>query len=309
YDTEYTVNMPILDYNELVTQATDTSEIKYVFSSWGMPALTSDEIKKYLPELKAVFYAAGSVQHFAPVFLQSGIRVFSAWAANAIPVAEFSAAQIILANKGYFQLHNRYKQNHKDAQKYADGFYGNYGANVGLLGAGMIGRHVIQLLSVYKVNIKVFDPFLSELQAEKLGVQKASLDEIFETCQTISNHLANNEATRGMLTYPLFSKMCDHATFINTGRGAQIVMDDLIQAMQDQPKRTALLDVTDPIEPLPTYHIAWTLPNIFLTPHRAGSATEEIKRMGEFMISEYEKVVNNQETTYEISLKMLDTMA
>lgn len=54
-----------------------------------------------LSALRAVFYAAGSVQHFAREFLAAGAHVFSAWAANAIPVAEYAAAQILLANKGF----------------------------------------------------------------------------------------------------------------------------------------------------------------------------------------------------------------
>ena len=78
------------------------SDTQYIFSTWGMPKLTEDEIADCLPNLRAVFYAAGSVQSFARPFLNRGIKVFSAWAANAVPVAEYTVAQIILANKGFF---------------------------------------------------------------------------------------------------------------------------------------------------------------------------------------------------------------
>ena len=64
--------------------------------------LTEEQIAEYLPSLKAVFYAAGSVQAFARPFLNRGIQVFSAWAANAVPVAEYTVAQIILAGKGFY---------------------------------------------------------------------------------------------------------------------------------------------------------------------------------------------------------------
>ena len=70
-----------------------------IFSTWGMPAFTEQEIQKYLPSLKAVFYGAGTVQAFARPFLECGVRVFSAWAANAVPVAEMTVAEIILSNK------------------------------------------------------------------------------------------------------------------------------------------------------------------------------------------------------------------
>lgn len=75
---------------------------EYIFSTWGMPSLDEKEIAGYFPNLKCVFYAAGSVQYFAEPFLKSGIKVFSAWAANAVPVADYTAAQIVLALKGFF---------------------------------------------------------------------------------------------------------------------------------------------------------------------------------------------------------------
>ena len=72
------------------------ADADYLFSTWGMPKFTEDEIARCFPRLKAVFYAAGTVQAFARPFLNRGIRVFSAWAANAVPVAEYTIAQILL---------------------------------------------------------------------------------------------------------------------------------------------------------------------------------------------------------------------
>ena len=76
--------------------------LEVIFSTWGMFKL-DDEVLSGLPELKAIFYAAGSVRHFACNLLEQNIQVFSAWRANVIPVAEFSLGQILLANKGYFR--------------------------------------------------------------------------------------------------------------------------------------------------------------------------------------------------------------
>jgi phosphoglycerate dehydrogenase-like enzyme len=269
-----------------------------------------NEIKDYFADLKAVFYAAGTVQQFARPFLSSGVRVFSAWAANGIPVAEFTAAQIILANKGYFRLDHLYKTGGFDkAMEFASHFGGNYNAKVGLLGAGVIGKYVIQLLKPYELDIYVFDPFLSEAQAKELGVVKTSMEEIFTECDIISNHLANNAQTKGMLRYGLFSGMKDYATFINTGRGAQIDGDALIRAMAENPTRTALLDVTDPEEPLPPDSPYLALENVFISPHRAGSVNSEIRRMGRFMFDEYEKVLSDKPALYEVTMEMLDTLA
>ena len=79
------------------------ADTEYIFSTWGMPWFSDEEVKQYFPSLKCIFYAAGTVQSFARPFLNNGVKVFSAWAANAVPVAEYTVAQIILANKGFYR--------------------------------------------------------------------------------------------------------------------------------------------------------------------------------------------------------------
>jgi len=281
-----------------------------IFSTWGMPEYDEATIRKLFPDLQRVYYGAGSVQHFVRPFLSAGVRVFSAWAANAIPVAETTVAQIILGNKGFFQIHSRFRENgYYEARKYCDTFNGNYKESVGILGAGMIGRMVINLLSAYEVTIKVYDPFLTQEEADNLGVEKAELKEIFSNCRVISNHIANNDKTAGMMDYTLFSLMMDNAVFINTGRGRQVVMDDMLRAMKEKPGRTALIDVTDPIEPLPEDHIAWSIPNVFLSPHSAGCNGHEYCRLGEFMVEEMQRITEDKPPLYEVTYGMLETMA
>lgn len=294
---------------DLISGKIDLSDVEVLFSTWGIPVLTEEEIRRYLPRLKAVFYAAGSVQHFARPMLKCGVAVFSAWAANAVPVAEFACAQIILANKGYFLLSQTGSQSAYHANRRAFGDYnGNYDSKVGIIGAGMIGKKVIELLRPYKLEILVFDPFLPNETAAALGVKKVDLDELFSQCHVISNHLANNAQTKGMLNGALFEKMRPCATFINTGRGAQVVEADLIRFLQARPDVTALLDVTDP-EPPAEDSPLYALPNCLLTPHIAGSSGSEVHRMAEYMADEFEAFLNGTPTRYSVSEKMLETMA
>jgi len=150
---------------------------------------------------------------------------------------------------------------------------------------------------------------LSDERARELCVIKAGIDDIFADCSVISNHIANSERTVGMLDYGHFSKMGEYATFINTGRGAQIVCPDMVRAMREVPTRTALLDVTDPEEPLPADSPIWQCPNIYVTPHRAGSVGQEKYRMGAYMIEEYERIMNGAAPLFEVTDEMLATMA
>ena len=285
------------------------SKISYLFATWGMPALTEKQIGEYLPNLKAVFYAAGTVQGFARPFLNRDVKVFSAWAANAVPVAEFTVAQIVLSGKGYFQGMRRMETGGREAfSAFSHSLPCNYRVKIGILGAGMIGSRVLQMLQGYDFETLAYDPFASEEKLAALGARRASLEEIFSECQVISNHIANLPSTQKILRYEHFSKMKKNAVFINTGRGAQIVEDDLARALREDPDRTALLDVTWP-EPPEADSPLLTLPNCILSPHIAGSMNNEVARMGAYMAEEYEALSAGRPCRYQVTLDMLETMA
>lgn len=284
-------------------------KVEYIFSTWGMATLTAEEVKNIFPSLKAVFYAAGTVKYFAKPFTDNGVRIFSAWGANAVPVAEVTVSEIILANKGFFgTLHNG-GNNMWAERDLLNAYPGNYNTNIGIIGAGMIGKLVIKMLKAYKLNVFVFDKFLSAEEIKALGGTKVETpEELFTKCRVISNHLANNKQTEGILNKACFDKMGKNAVFINTGRGQQVVEKDLICALKAEPGRAAVLDVTYP-EPPEKDSELYTLKNVFLTPHLAGSAGNEIMRMGEYMAHEFELFSDGLQTNYEVTEKMLETMA
>ena len=96
--------------------------------------------------------------------------------------------------------------------------------------------------------------------------------------------------------------------FINTGRGAQVVEQDLIRALKEKPDRCAILDVTMP-EPPEENSPLYTMDNVFLTPHIAGSSGNEVARMGKTMLEQFRKFISGQPCEYEVTLEMLKTMA
>lgn len=303
---------PLEDINDIEKRKDDLKDVEYIFSTWGMLPLSAEQIKMYLPKVKAVFYAAGTVQYFARPFIENGIDVFSAWAANAVPVAEFTVAQMILASKGYFQtaIQGRAGQTTWANIRVDAEFPGNYGNRIGIIGVGMIGSLVAEMLKSYKVEVWGFDPFMSEEKAQKLGIKKVDdVHEIFKNCLVISNHLANNDNTAGMLDKSCFDLMQKNAIFINTGRGRQVVADDLVEALKAEPLRVALLDVTYPDEPPCEGSVLYTMPNIFLSPHIAGSNGNEIHRMAWYMYDEFINYTEGKPVRYKVTAKMLETMA
>ena len=283
-------------------------DCEIAFSTWGMPKFTKEEIKEYMPKLKAVFYSAGTVQYFARPFLESGVKVYSAFAANAVPVAEYTFAQIALAAKGYFQSAKYYRSLPLRSLAFANSSTGNFGCKVGLVGLGAIGQMVAKRLMELDVEVYAYDPFVPEEKATELGVKLISLEELFSECDVISNHLANKPELENVFNYKLFKRMKKHSTFINTGRGAQVAEYSLALSLLLHPSRTFVADVLKR-EYFPYINPLFWCPNAILTPHIAGSTGKEPQRMAYYMMEEMEKLLSGEDTKYEVTLETLERMA
>ncbi len=279
-----------------------------IFSTWGMPELSEQQLQAYLPKLKYVFYAAGTIKMFAAPYYRRGVRIFSAWHANAVPVTEVTVAQILLASKGFYYLSRLCKQDYAAALREIPNYPGNYGVKVGLIGCGAIGMRVLEELKRYDMELYVSSSKITKDNERKYGVHAATREEIFETCTVISNHLANVPETVGMIGESLISKLKPYSTFINTGRGAQVDEAALARKLGSDPTVTAVLDVTYP-EPPQTGHPFYTLPNCVLTPHSAGSSGWEVQRMAAYMIEECRRLLSGDACKYEVTPDMLSRMA
>lgn len=265
----------------------DLKDVEVIFSTWGMMNFTGEQLDR-MPNLKAVFYGAGATDYFARPLLARGIKVISAWKANAIPVAEFVLAQIILSMKNYFS--NNW--NNKFAGP------GCYGETVALIGAGAISSKLQEMLKVLNLNVLVIPS-----RPERRTI---SLEEAFRTAYVVSNHLPNREDNQKVLTKELFASMRQRATFINTGRGAQVDEAGLIEVLKARPDLTALLDVTFP-EPPEAGSELYTLPNVRLTTHIAGSLNDEVHRMADYVIGDYLHFAAGEPLEHEVTEEMLMT--
>jgi phosphoglycerate dehydrogenase-like enzyme len=301
--------IPVYTKEELLAQPSLTSTVRTIFSTWYMPLFTEEEVREVFPSLKYIFYSAGTVKYFAEPFLRKGIRVFSAASLNGVPVAETVVAQIVLAGKGYFLAQKVSKSPlwrwaFRKARAIADAHPGNYGSKVGLIGCGEVGKKVVELLQPYDLKVFVYDPYVSDDQLLELGVQRMELNELFAECDVITNHLPDIASTRKMLKYEQFSRMKSTATFINTGRGAQVIEKDLARALRKRPRACGLLDVTLHEPPFPWSPLIWSR-NVFLTPHIAGSLSGEYGRLAAEMVSAWKKVEVGELLSYEVTLEQL----
>jgi phosphoglycerate dehydrogenase-like enzyme len=298
-------------YPHVVTNANfdqhaDTlADIEVIFATWGIPVFTQAQFDK-MPKLKAVFYAAGNVKAFAPGLLERDIILVSAWAINAIPPSEMCLSQILLSLRGYFRTVRQYKaQKSFEAKKFWRP--GVMEETVGLIGLGFIGTRVRELLRGYPLKVIAHDPFLSTERAQALNVESVSLDDMFKQAFIVSNHIPDLETTRGVLTAKHFGSMREGATFINTGRGAQVVEAGLIATLKARPDLTALLDVTWP-EPPASDSELWTLPNVVISPHIGGTVGHEVVRLADCVIEEFEAWQAGKPLRYRVTKEVFKTM-
>lgn len=305
---EYGELSPMINKNNIDEYRDFLKGCEIAFSTWGMPQFTKEEIAVYMPDLKAVFYSAGTVQYFARPFLESGIKVYSAYAANAVPVAEYTVAQISLAAKGFFQSSKYYRVLHSRSIAYANSSTGCFGCKVGLIGLGAIGKMVAEKLKAFDFEVYACDPFINEETAEELGVTMVDMETIFSECDIISNHLANKPELENVFNAKLFKKMKKHSTFINTGRGAQVAEYSLALSLLLHPSRTFVGDVLKK-EVCPYISPLFWVPNAILTPHIAGSTGNEPQRMAYYMLEEMESFIAGKPTRYEVTLETLERMA
>jgi len=276
------------------------ADVEVIFSGWGAP-LMDEKFLAAAPKLRAVFYGAGSIKYFTPeAFWARGIVVTSAYAMNAVPVAEFTLASVLLSLKRVWRCALETKR--LGAYPQPDGIKpaGAYGSKVGLISFGMIARLVRERLKPFDLEVLVYDPFLKPAQAAEANVKLVSLDQIFAESDVVSLHTPWLKETENMIRGHHFEKMKPGATFLNTARGAIVNETELIEVFTRRSDLTAVLDVTWPEPPVAGSSL-YSLPNVVLTPHIAGSLEGECRRMGRLMIDEFDRWSKGEVMTWAIS--------
>ncbi len=275
------------------------AEVEVIFSGWGAPKMDAAFLAA-APKLKAVFYGAGSIRHFtSDEFWARKITITSAYAMNAVPVAEYTLAAVLMSLKNFWKQAYGAKIEGKFPERVPCA--GGYGSKVGLISLGMIGRLVRERLRPFDLEVLAYDPFVTPEQATVLGIEMVSLDEIFRQCDVVSLHTPWLKETEGMIQARHFEMMKPHATFLNTARGAVVRENELIEVLQRRTDLTAWLDVTYPKEPPEADSPLWSMPNVILTPHIAGSQDRECRRMGRLMIDEFDRWKRGENLKWAIS--------
>jgi phosphoglycerate dehydrogenase-like enzyme len=95
---------------------------------------------------------------------------------------------------------------------------------------------------------------------------------------------------------------------VNTARGRLIDQDALLRELQSG-RISALLDVTDPTEPLPPDSPLFRLENCVLLPHIAGASLEARRRQGRIITEEILRFFAGEPLQHQVTRERWDTMA
>ncbi len=282
-------------------------EVEVIFSGWKAPRMDAAFLAA-APNLRAVFYGAGSIRYcVSDAFWARGIVITSALVANAVPVAEYTVAVCVLALKQFWRRAALARRG-EGWGDHTRPIPGAFRATIGLLSLGVIARKVVEMLAAYDVRILVYCPFLEEEEAALLNVERVSLEDLFRFSDVVSIHTPLLPETTGLVDGRLVSLMRPDTTLVNTARGRVLDQPSVLSVLRERPDLTAILDVTEP-EPPKADDSLFELPNVIVTPHIAGSHGRECQRLGSYMVEEFRRHLSGQPLRWAVTREMLHKMA
>jgi D-3-phosphoglycerate dehydrogenase len=188
-----------------------------------------------------------------------------------------------------------------------------YNKTLGIVGMGKIGSVVADRARGLKLNVIVYDPFITVAVAERLGVEIVSLDDLFVRADFITVHAPKNKDTENLINKDAFNKMKNGVRIINCARGGIVNETDLYGAIKSGKVAGAALDVFKE-EPPSADNPLLQLEEVICTPH-LGASTEEAQvnvsvdiaqQMVDFLIN---GTINNAVNVPSISGELLATLS
>jgi len=163
-------------------------------------------------------------------------------------------------------------------------------------------------MRAFDVDIVLYDPFVSEKKAAEIGVKKTDFEQLLKESDIISIHAPSIPETHHMFNKDTLTLMKKDAVLINTARGSLIDEAALYEHMKAGNLKYACLDVFEP-EPPAADHPLRSIKNCIMTPHLAGQANNGLKKIGQHVCEEIERILSGKKPVCEVTRDMLATMA
>lgn len=192
------------------------------------------------------------------------------------PVAETALAGALALYRGIDQLVRLQAQKRWDKLPMRARLRPLRGATVVICGYGSIGRRFEQLLAPFHCRVHSYAPEpAASLRAP------AELDGVLPQADLVFVAMPETPDTINLFGAARLDRFKRGALFINVGRGSAVDERALAERLGGGALGGAVLDVTN-VEPLPSEHPLWSLPNCLLTQHTAGGTDDELERKIDF---------------------------
>ncbi|QIH75445.1 D-glycerate dehydrogenase [Macrococcoides canis] len=242
--------------------------------------MLSDQVDKaYLDDnrhLKAVINLAVGTDNIDVVYAQSlGIQVANTPDVLTETTAELAFTLMLVSARRIVEA-AQYVQNGqwKGWSPYLLAGVDVYDKTIGIFGMGSIGSAIARRTQGFNMKILYHNRSHSD-QAEQLGAQYVDFDTLLEESDFIICAAPLTDETKHVFNKEAFKKMKNSAIFINIGRGAHVVEQDLLHAIQTDEIYAAGLDVLE-TEPIANDHPFLREPRITVLPH-IGSASKDTR--------------------------------
>jgi phosphoglycerate dehydrogenase-like enzyme len=157
---------------------------------------------------------------------------------------------------------------------------------LGFVGFGSNARTLVPFLAPFEPRMLAYDPFVPEEVLTRFGARPASLTEVFASSDAVFLLATPNPGNRALIGAAELDRLRPEAVLLVVSRSSLVDEAALIDRLKAGKFRAAM-DVYDQ-EPLPAGHPYRSLPNVVLTPHRAGGTQESYWRIGRALIDDLE---------------------
>ncbi|MGE5558924.1 MAG: NAD(P)-dependent oxidoreductase [Bacillota bacterium] len=180
------------------------------------------------------------------------------------------------------------------------------GRSVGIVGFGGIGQRLAELLAPFRIELRVYDPFLPGSVTAKYNAKPVTLMELIQGSEIVVLCAANNKGSEKLVGPKEIEAFQKNSVLVNVGRSSLIDMAALEERLSRQ-DMVAMLDVFDK-EPLERDSSLRKLPNAYLTPHRAGGLMESVERALSMLIGDLEAFLEGRERKYALTEAALPSL-
>ncbi len=205
-----------------------------------------------------------------PAATKRGVIVMNTPGGNVITTAEHAIAMILSLSRNIPEGTASLKAGRWDKKKLQGREI--YNKVLGVIGFGKIGSIVADRARGLKMQVIVYDPFVTPELIEKTGFEGVSIEELYKRSDYITVHVPKLKNTTGMINKEAFDQMKDGVMIVNCARGGIVDEDDLYNAMNSGKVAGAALDVFESEPPGICQLIG--LDNLICTPH-LGASTQE----------------------------------